>query len=128
MTASVLHVATTTALARDGLQVHEVFHGLLREGSVKGREVWRCDHPHPKRPGARACAQGEFRQRALPEMRGNWDGWTHSVRDCLHPGGYRQTPVCPLCAKSLLHTQAEHDRLEPSVTPKELQRRDHTNR
>ncbi len=128
MTAPVLHVATSSALHRDGLQVHEVFHGLLREGSTRGREVWRCGHQHPKRPGAKACAQGELRQRALPEMRGNWDGWTRSVRDCLHPGGYRQMPVCPLCAKSLLHTKAEHDRLEPSVTPKELQRRDHTNR
>jgi len=128
VTAPVLHVATTTALHRDGLQVHEVFHGLLREGSVKGREVWRCDHPHPKRPGARACAGGELRQRALPEMKGNWDGWTSSVRDCLAPGGYRQMPVCPLCAKSLLHTKAEHDRLEPSVTPKELQRRDRIDR
>jgi len=126
MTAPALHVATTTALHRDGLQVHEVYQGLLREGSVKGREVWRCDHPHPKRPGARACANGELRQRALPEMRGNWDGWTHPVRDCLAPNGTREMPVCPLCAKNLMHTQAEHDRLEQAVTPKELQRRDRT--
>lgn len=128
MTAPTLAVATTTALARDGLEVHTIYQGLLREGSQKGREVWRCDHAHPQRPGARACALGELRQRALPEMKGNWDGWTHTVRDCLAPGGTRQMPVCPMCAKGLKHTQAEHDRLEKAVPAKELQRRDRTNR
>ena len=109
MTAA-LQVATTTALHRDGLEVHEVFHGLLRDD---GREVWRCDHPHPKRPGARACAQGELRQRALPQMRGNWDGMQQRAGRRLDQAGNPvYMPVCPLCAKQLAHTRAEHDRLE----------------
>jgi len=129
MTAPTLHVATTSTLAlTDDSHTTTVYEGLLREGSPKGREVWRCDHAHPKRPGARACAQGELRQRASPEMRGDWDGWTHTVRDCLAPNGTREMPVCPLCAKNLLHTQTEHQRLEQAVTPKELQRRDRTHR
>jgi hypothetical protein len=66
MTAPTLHVATTTALALDP-DAHTVYEGLLREGSPSGREVWRCGHEHPKRPGARACARGELRQRALPQ-------------------------------------------------------------
>jgi len=126
MTAPALHVATTSTLALTDDGHTTVYQGLLREGSTSGPEVWRCGHQHPKRLGARACAQGELRQHALSEMRGNWDGRTHQVRDCLAPGGYRQMPVCPLCAKSLLHIQAEHERLQAAVTPKELQRRDRT--
>jgi hypothetical protein len=112
MSPPALQVATTTDLVREDHEVHTVYHGLLRDGP-NGREVWRCEHPHPKRPGARACAHGELRQRALPEMRGNWDGMQQRAGRRLDQAGNPvYVPVCPLCAKQLAHTRAEHDRLE----------------
>lgn len=66
MSVPILHVATTSALALDP-EVHTVYMGLLREGNTKGREVWHCDHAHPKRPGARACARGELHQRQIDQ-------------------------------------------------------------
>jgi len=53
----------------------------------------------------------------VPERRGDWPGTTRHVRDCLAPDGTRQVPVCPLCAKALLHTADEHDQLEAAHPP-----------
>jgi hypothetical protein len=118
MSAPALHPATVSALTLDP-DAHTVYQGLLREGSPSGREVWRCSHQHPKRPGARACAHGELRQRALPdlpEMRGNWGGMTRNTgRRDPADGQPIYAPICPMCAKALLHAQAEHERLEKAA-------------
>ena len=62
----------------------------------------------------------------VPERRGDWPGTTRHVRDCLAPDGTRQVPVCPLCAKALLHTADEHDQLEAAHrTDRQQHDRDH---
>jgi hypothetical protein len=62
--AATLHVATTS-----GYRFGEgtVYFGLLRQDSPTGREMWRCGHEHPARPGARACARGELHQRQIDQ-------------------------------------------------------------
>ncbi len=51
----------------------------------------------------------------VPERRGDWPGATRYVRDRLAPDGTRRVPVCPLCAKALLHTADEHDQLTTAL-------------
>jgi hypothetical protein len=97
------------------------YQGRLCQDSVRGHEVWRCDHAHNARSGALACARSELVRRrgdsvAAPERRGDWGGLTQRAPGCIRVAGdpYR-VPVCPLCAGSRLHTQAEHDQLEAAV-------------
>jgi hypothetical protein len=61
MTAPALQVTSTSGYMPG---VGTVYFGLLRAGPG-GREVWRCPHEHPERPGARSCARGELRQRQM---------------------------------------------------------------
>jgi len=52
------------------------------------------------------------------ERRGDWDG-ERRMPPCIirrdQHGEVIRVPLCPLCAKQLLHTRAEHDQLGAAV-------------
>lgn len=50
-----------------------------------------------------------------PECRGDWGGERQLAPGCMSVGEHRSSPVCPLCAGHLMHTEAEHDRLEAAA-------------
>jgi hypothetical protein len=49
------------------------------------------------------------------ERRGDWGGQRQLAPGCIVVGEHRSVPVCPLCAKQLQHTEAEHDQLEAAA-------------